>query len=718
MMRVSPFIVDPVTTSNFVTSSSLSATSGASTIGFSPVGLITETTVQSAIAQAVSLGSVTSLSSGAITHLDSGSGGVATTAKIRFMNQVSVMDFGAVGDGSADDTVAIQAAINVQRGAVFFPKGTYKYSSLSCLDGTCLIGAGRTQTVLSTTLTTGETIKVNGKSNVKIESLMFLPGTSMSSGAVIAITNSHYVLMRDFLIYGDFYDGIVIEGGASQFITQINEFEIGNNKGSGIKVGVAALTQDTFISGGVIASSQIAGILLVYASGVFVSDVDIISCQYSVLTFPAAGQYVTAFYCTEVFADTSTIHGFALFDNGGGVGDVNLVNSWAATNGQHGLMTGANLDGLTVVGSRFLNNQRNGVYLQGGKNINFSGNQIYMNSMAATASYQGVLVDASTSHFILNSNRIGGPVGHIGTVATNRQGYGILIGAGTADYEVITGNDLTGNFTGAYSSGATGTNVFVSENLGVTAAAAGTVSSVQGRTGAVSLSATDINSALGYTPFNPGAGTLSSQILMRGAGLALIIDAPDSADQKIQFKNAGTVVGWLGSNATHALRVINGANTNLAFAADQSGSCTALKSLNAPLFIGTLSGAASTVVTITSGQVTGALGYTPVNPAFAGWTKATLSGSWTHLTAGYAEAGYSTVNPQGNVKLRGLVTGGSVPGTLFTLPSGSRPPFRVLYNVISNLAIGSVVVKTSGTVSAVTGNTAWISLDNLEFNIN
>lgn len=61
-------------------------------------------------------------------------GGTTRTFGARFSDVKNVRDFGAVGDGSTDDTAAIQAAVNyttapyssANRGTIYFPQGTYK----------------------------------------------------------------------------------------------------------------------------------------------------------------------------------------------------------------------------------------------------------------------------------------------------------------------------------------------------------------------------------------------------------------------------------------------------------------------------------------------------------------------------------------------------------------------------------------------------------------
>lgn len=77
---------------------------------------------------------------------------------------VSVKDFGAVGDGVADDTVAMQSAHNTGL-IVYYPPGTYKFTTLTNITAGGIIGAGQTQTVLlSTDTTSADLITFTGAS--------------------------------------------------------------------------------------------------------------------------------------------------------------------------------------------------------------------------------------------------------------------------------------------------------------------------------------------------------------------------------------------------------------------------------------------------------------------------------------------------------------------------------------------------------------------------
>ena len=74
----------------------------------------------------------TPLAAAGIQYNEGGTGAVTTTVQTKLQQYVSVKDFGATGNGTTNDTTAIQAAINslTNGGTVFLPKGTYLLDSL------------------------------------------------------------------------------------------------------------------------------------------------------------------------------------------------------------------------------------------------------------------------------------------------------------------------------------------------------------------------------------------------------------------------------------------------------------------------------------------------------------------------------------------------------------------------------------------------------------
>jgi len=82
-----------------------------------------------------------------VTYTPAGTGAVTTTVQTKLRESVSVKDFGATGDGTTDDTAAIQAAITYiysfanaggtgTAPALYFPSGTYLMSSTITMGNT------------------------------------------------------------------------------------------------------------------------------------------------------------------------------------------------------------------------------------------------------------------------------------------------------------------------------------------------------------------------------------------------------------------------------------------------------------------------------------------------------------------------------------------------------------------------------------------------------
>lgn len=103
----------------------------------------------------------------------SGTGAVTRTSAGKFADVVSVKDFGAVGDGLTDDTLAIQKALSAGY-HVYVPEGTYLVTStIGLTSSQSLYGAGQAS-VIKAQSTAFNTIEVTGKhtqiSNLRIES--------------------------------------------------------------------------------------------------------------------------------------------------------------------------------------------------------------------------------------------------------------------------------------------------------------------------------------------------------------------------------------------------------------------------------------------------------------------------------------------------------------------------------------------------------------------
>lgn len=159
-----------------------------------------------------------------VTFLQSGAGATSRTVAAKLREVVSVKDFGAVGDGVADDTTAIQIAANAAmaaRGVLWFPPNNagafYKTTASIVFASACQIsGAGpQAVTVMGTGLAAGthvfdfNCVAANGVEDVAVRGLTLRSNTGLSNGLRLRnVANANVDDVRVFNVT----DGVTLEG--------------------------------------------------------------------------------------------------------------------------------------------------------------------------------------------------------------------------------------------------------------------------------------------------------------------------------------------------------------------------------------------------------------------------------------------------------------------------------------------------------------------------
>jgi len=102
----------------------------------------------------------------------------------------NVLDFGAIGDGTTDNTTAIQAALNSGADAVFFPEGTYLVGSGGLTWPANVYLYGNATILRSASTPTGATLSGTGAGVYKISGLTFNDGGHSQQYGMIEINNA------------------------------------------------------------------------------------------------------------------------------------------------------------------------------------------------------------------------------------------------------------------------------------------------------------------------------------------------------------------------------------------------------------------------------------------------------------------------------------------------------------------------------------------------
>lgn len=371
-----------------------------------------------------------------------GGGGGDGGASIYF----NVQTYGAVGNGSTDDTAAINAAkVDAEKAAstavfgtaasiLYFPAGRYIYN------GNIVVSAARM-------------VLQGDGANMSI-----LYRGSSGTGDIITF-DADFSGMRSMGINGGNVGGSGDLVVLSAPYTFLDNFYLANGAQNAISIGKGSGAIEAFLNHGILRYCKSYGVQVVSGSGSTDgnwSNLDIGNMGLSGIRISNGSQNLTNIHVwgSGILSTTDT-HGFWLDSDRN-----NLSNCQAETNrgdGYHMNGKGNNLGGGSSWGNRLA-----GVYGQSAPNTTVNGMEIYRNGIANSAgtssiSFAGILNDGSNSWSISGNNcwDDGGSVPdgtysggftptnpYVGRASgTTSQTYGYAEGSG-ANFCTVTGNSM------------------------------------------------------------------------------------------------------------------------------------------------------------------------------------------------------------------------------------------------------------------------------------
>jgi len=382
--------------------------------------------------------------------------------------------YGATGDGSTDDTSAVQSAIDAAEansgGIVYFPPGSYAVTGLSIgADYVELQGDGASS-IIKMTSATGDTVDIDNAATrdfIAIRKLRFAPSVTRSSGAEIDADNFAIITLEDLWFTG---------GGG-----KINScIDLGRTGGDSVVAFVTNIRADTFsrfiyvvrvIDLWVAKCSTDANAA---GSNSVVIDGGVESSGWVECDFvnSANNDASGTGYCLTIRAsDYSTTpprfnnfqqcffdsHQYGLHATAGK--DISFIGCWFSARPQEGaLVNNANCENFVFDSCRFENCGTHGLFLNAGSNHQVIDCSSISNNQQSGGA-DGFVVD-NVSGLLLTGNSSYNRGSFGGT-----QRYGLNIGASMTNF-IVKNNDFRNNDSAPISNNAgTSTTQIVIDNL-------------------------------------------------------------------------------------------------------------------------------------------------------------------------------------------------------------------------------------------------------------
>lgn len=427
-----------------------------------------------ALALALASASLPTQGTGLIRYKPAPTGAVSRLLTSKLSDVLSVLDFGAEGDGVTNDTIAIQKALDYLAargsGALHFPGGhTYKAVGLTWTGVTdarlCLFGDGPTSRLMLANTTGTLFTGAGGSIDICDMEVGHLTNNASTAGYVFNFTNSFTNLRRidvyngyNFARWGEGCD----QGGAVDVLARGVKNDLFTVDVSPVLPPTQQHGNITFerIRSQAYGTNTGAGFRLVSGDGMFFSHIQVHGYQNGLIAQPSASRS----YLANLFFDQFIIDGAGgpLIAGPGAYFDgtnnpllrVYFSNSWIGSIANGRGLYAKNTKVISWRNGTIIDNATEGaVFDVGCEDCSLTGSVVTGNGQQNPNTYSGILVNGADG-IIICDNRVGATIN--GTDAVTRidtQKYGIHVAnASTINYAVYD-NDVRNNLSGGFQDG-------------------------------------------------------------------------------------------------------------------------------------------------------------------------------------------------------------------------------------------------------------------------
>lgn len=295
-----------------------------------------------------------------VVFTQTGTGAVVRTVAEKLYESVSIEDFGAVGNGTTDDTAAIQAALNSGANAVFIPADkTYLFSTLTIpnIINFTFFGDGPASQLKMKSGGSGIVWAGNAGSIYYMQGTLrdfYIDGTNGSNHCINTAGVGGLDLNNIYIKnVPTGYDGIHVDGfnSVQTHDIRINNYRCYSNTAGRAGIGFGPYAADASVSQFIMNGNMVVEYGLWFDSGV--SQVNVADSHiYNAGTNIVHSDGASGLFFTHCVIDRSN-QNLVELQNGGG--HVNFVNCYfeAIESGKIGINIGGSSQFVTISDSRF-----------------------------------------------------------------------------------------------------------------------------------------------------------------------------------------------------------------------------------------------------------------------------------------------------------------------------------------------------------------------------